>query len=195
MAQSIGARVAVSGGIGRGAATEGIENQKKCARHFNQYRANAGAFELGQTQGQMNPQPDPQLVEAAWRAHANAYGRYSGFAVGAAIRLDNGQVFAGCNVENASYGATICAERGAICASIASGGARPIEEIVVVSDGEVPWPPCGMCRQFISEFAAPDCAVYALGQSDRVRAWRLRELLPDSFGAADMRGDGQDGGG
>lgn len=131
-------------------------------------------------------QPSSELIEAARRAHKNAYGRYSGFAVGAAIRLDDGAIFAGCNVENASYGATICAERNAICASVAQGGARPIEEIVVVSDGEVPWPPCGMCRQFIAEFAAPDCTVHSLGVGDEVRSWHFNQLLPDSFGAADM---------
>lgn len=130
--------------------------------------------------------PLPALLEAARAAHKNAYGRYSGFAVGAAIRLDNGAIFSGCNVENASYGATICAERGAICASIATGGARLIEEIVVVSDAEIPWPPCGMCRQFIAEFAAPDCSVHSVGATGNVRSWRFEELLPARFGAADL---------
>ena len=126
--------------------------------------------------------PTPSLIEAARGAHRNAYGRYSGFSVGAAIRLTDGAIFAGCNVENASYGATICAERNAICAGIAAAGARQIEEIVVVSDGQTPWPPCGMCRQFIAEFAAPNCTVHALGMSDEIRSWRFSELLPDSFG-------------
>ena len=130
--------------------------------------------------------PSPALILAARNAHKNAYGRYSGFAVGAAIRLDDGAIFAGCNVENASYGATICAERNAICAAVAVRGARPIVEIVVVSDGETPWPPCGMCRQFISEFAARDCVVHALGRGENVRSWRFEELMPDSFGAANL---------
>lgn len=130
--------------------------------------------------------PTPALVKAARNAHQNAYGRYSGFSVGAAILLSDGTVFSGCNVENASYGATICAERNAICAAISAGGARPIEEIVVISDGAEPWPPCGMCRQFISEFAAPDCIVYALGSGEIVRSWRFDELMPAAFGAADM---------
>ncbi len=130
--------------------------------------------------------PTPALVLAARNAHKNAYGRYSGFAVGAAIRLSDGAVFAGCNVENASYGATICAERNAICAAISAGGARLIEEIVVICDGEKPWPPCGMCRQFISEFAAPNCVVHALGSGETVRSWRFDELMPAAFGAADL---------
>ena len=127
--------------------------------------------------------PMPALVEAARAAHANAYGRYSGFSVGAAIRLNDGAIFSGCNVENASYGATICAERSAICAAVSAGGARSIEEIVVVSDGENPWPPCGVCRQFIAEFAAPACPVHSLSAvSDAVRSWTLGELMPESFG-------------
>ncbi len=130
--------------------------------------------------------PTPALIIAARNAHQNAYGRYSGFAVGAAIRLSDGAVFAGCNVENASYGATICAERSAICAAVAANGAQNIEEIVVVSDGENPWPPCGICRQFISEFATPDCLVHALGSGEIVRSWRFDELMPAAFGAADL---------
>ena len=126
--------------------------------------------------------PPPQLIAAARAAHANAYGRYSGFSVGAAIRLGDGQIWSGCNVENASYGATICAERNAICASIARNGAQSIEEIVVISDGETPWPPCGMCRQFIAEFAAPNCLVHSVSVGGAVRSWRFSELLPDAFG-------------
>ena len=126
--------------------------------------------------------PTPELVEAARAAHKNAYGRYSGFSVGAAIRLSDGAMFSGCNVENASYGATICAERNAICAAVSAGGARQIEEVVVISDGAQPWPPCGMCRQFIAEFAAPDCEVHCLGTTDEVRSWKFGELLPESFG-------------
>lgn len=126
------------------------------------------------------------LIEAARAAHRNAYGRYSGFAVGAAICLADGAIFSGCNVENASYGATICAERNAICAGISAGGARAIVEIVVVSDGDEPWPPCGMCRQFIAEFAAPDCVVHCLGAGETVRSWRFADLLPAAFSASAM---------
>lgn len=130
--------------------------------------------------------PTPTLVEAARAAHQNAYGRYSGFSVGAAIRLSDGAIFAGCNVENASYGATICAERSAICAAISAGGARPIEEVVVVSDGQTPWPPCGVCRQFIAEFAAPNCLIHCLGAGEQVRSWKWSELFPESFGPENM---------
>ncbi len=130
--------------------------------------------------------PTPALVEAARAAHRNAYGRYSGFAVGAAIRLAEGAIFSGCNVENASYGATICAERSAVCAAVAARGARPIVEVVVISDGAEPWPPCGMCRQFIAEFAAPDCLIHALGSGETVRSWRFDELMPAVFSAANL---------
>lgn len=176
--ERIGARISVECGIGRGTATDRIENYNQSARHQRKYRVSVKLSEMNA--------PTSRLIEAARAAHRNAYGRYSGFAVGAAIRLSDGAIYAGCNVENASYGATICAERNAICAGIAASGARPIAEIVVVSDGAEPWPPCGMCRQFISEFAAPDCIVYALGRGETVRSWRFDELMPAAFGAADM---------
>lgn len=183
MTERVGARISVERGVGRGTATDRIENYNQSARHQRKYRVSVKL--AGMNLVEMNA-PTFRLIEAARAAHRNAYGRYSGFAVGAAIRLSDGAIYAGCNVENASYGATICAERNAICAGIAAGGARPIAEIVVVSDGAEPWPPCGMCRQFIAEFAAPDCIVYALGSGETVRSWKWSELFPDSFGAANM---------
>lgn len=128
----------------------------------------------------------PALLEVARAARANAHAPYSGFRVGAAIRLANGAVFGGCNVENASYGATICAERGAICAAIAGQGTIVIEEVLVLSDGIPPWPPCGMCRQVIAEFAAPDCLIYCANEGGETFVQSFKTLFPRGFGAADL---------
>ncbi len=128
----------------------------------------------------------PDLLEVARAARALAHAPYSGFRVGAAIRLANGAIFGGCNVENASYGATICAERGAICAAVAAQGAIEVREIVVISDGSPPWPPCGMCRQFIAEFAAPACRIFCSNEKGEMFEQSFEALFPKAFGAADL---------
>lgn len=92
-----------------------------------------------------------ELIRAATEAQQNTYSPYSGVRVGSAVLMDNGKIYGGCNVENASYGATNCAERTAIFKAI-SEGAKKIRAIAVVTDLEPPLPPCGMCRQVISEF-------------------------------------------
>jgi cytidine deaminase len=121
------------------------------------------------------------LFEAARAAQERAYAPYSGFRVGAAIRTPEGQVFAGCNVENAAYPQGACAETGAIGAMIAGGGAR-IAEILVVGDGDLPCTPCGGCRQRIREFAGPETPVHVAGPEGVRRRFTLAELLPYSFG-------------
>ncbi len=126
------------------------------------------------------------LLEAARTARGNAHSPYSGFRVGAAIRLQSGAIFGGCNVENASYGATICAERGAICAAVAQHGALQISEILVLSDANPPWPPCGMCRQVIAEFANPGCTVWCVNESGEGSCQPFESLFPRGFGAADL---------
>ncbi len=95
-----------------------------------------------------------KLYEAAKKARKNAHAPHSDCQVGAAIRLTSGKIIPGCNVENASYGGTVCAERGAIQTAVCSEGKISIKEILVITDATPPWLPCGLCRQVMSEFIA-----------------------------------------
>jgi cytidine deaminase len=125
------------------------------------------------------------LFAAAKAAQARAYAPYSRFQVGAAILDAGGSIHAGCNVENAAYPVGACAEAGAISAMVA-GGARAIRAILVIGPGEELVTPCGACRQRIREFAAPETPVLIAGP-DGVRArFSLAELLPASFGPANL---------
>ena len=125
----------------------------------------------------------PELVAAAKAAREHAYAPYSGFLVGAAVLDDQGRIFAGANVENASYGLAICAERSAI-ASAVSAGARRLNQMVVVTAVDPPSAPCGACRQVMLEFGR-DMKVTALGP-DGQRTWTMVDLLPDAFGPEDL---------
>jgi cytidine deaminase len=124
------------------------------------------------------------LITAARQAQSQAYAPYSNFRVGAALEAVDGRVFLGCNVENASYGLTICAERAALFAAI-HGGARQFRRAVVVSDVDPPAAPCGACRQVLAEFGR-DLRVEAVG-SQRTVSWRLSDLLPAAFGPEQLR--------
>jgi cytidine deaminase len=119
-----------------------------------------------------------RLIETARAAQRRAYCPYSHYQVGAALEAEDGTVFSGCNVENASYGLTICAERAAVCTAV-SAGARRFRRIVVATDSEPPAPPCGACRQVLAEFGL-ELEVEAIG-STRSKRWTMRELLPDAF--------------
>ena len=118
------------------------------------------------------------LVRLAREAQDHAYAPYSGFRVGAALLGEDGTVFRGSNVENVSYGLTICAERGAVAAAV-SAGVRAFEVIAVVTDADEPVWPCGACRQVLAEFA-PSLRVIAEGGGRREEK-TLEELLPASF--------------
>jgi len=126
-----------------------------------------------------------RLVEAALRAREHAYAPYSGFRVGAAIETASGALYSGANVENASYGATICAERAAVGSMIAAGE-RVIERIAVYAEGPTLSMPCGICRQVLGEFGA-NATVVAAGPNG-ARTLALSELMPEPFRFTPPRG-------
>ena len=115
-----------------------------------------------------------KLVAAAWRARKAAYSPYSNFPVGAALLAGDGRIFVGCNVENISFGLTICAERVAIGAAIAAG-VRKFVAAAVVADTGVPISPCGACRQVLAEFGVP---VVVLANRENRLVFTMEELLP-----------------
>lgn len=130
-----------------------------------------------------NPVPDTmrkKLEETAARVMRNAHAPYSNFHVGAAILLTNGEIFSGCNVENASYGMTNCAERTAIFSAVAQLGPRiEIQAVAVTNDRGVACSPCGACRQVIYEFG-PNATIFFRGANGPKQA-HITELLPEGF--------------
>lgn len=127
----------------------------------------------------MNPK---KLIEAARLARENAYAPFSNFKVGAALETTSGRVFTGCNVENASYGLTICAERVAIFKAV-SEGERNFRRIAVVADTHLLTPPCGACRQIIWEFCG-DVEVLLANLHGKHETHRAAELFPKPFDAS-----------
>jgi cytidine deaminase len=125
---------------------------------------------------------DPRaLVEAARRARENAHAPFSHFKVGAALETSDGSIVTGCNVENATYGLTICAERVAMFKAI-SEGHRVFSRIAIVADTEAPTPPCGACRQILWEFAG-DIEIHLANLTEDSGVHQLKDLLPLPFDA------------
>jgi cytidine deaminase len=127
----------------------------------------------------MERSPEDRLVAAAERSRENALCRYSGFAVGAAIETEKGTIFGGCNVENGTFGLTVCAERVAIWKAL-SEGARRFRAVALFTAAEEPTPPCGACRQILWEFAG-DVAIVSATANGKRKKYRLSELLPQPF--------------
>jgi cytidine deaminase len=119
------------------------------------------------------------LRERALGAMARAYAPYSGFRVGAALLAADGSITEGCNVENASFPAGICAERGAVAGAVARGN-RDFDSIMIATEAEEPTPPCGICRQVLEEFS-PRLLVVSVTTGGREARWSLEELLPRAF--------------
>jgi cytidine deaminase len=122
---------------------------------------------------------DESLIKAATEVRENAYAPFSNFRVGSALETDDGEVITGCNVESASYGLTVCAERVAIWKAI-SRGKRKIKHIAVVADTEELTPPCGVCRQIIWEFGG-DIPVILANLKGKTETVQMKELLPRAF--------------
>ncbi|MBT8478329.1 MAG: cytidine deaminase [Gemmatimonadetes bacterium] len=120
-----------------------------------------------------------ELRAAARRAMEVAYAPYSEFRVGAAVQTAEGAVYAGCNVENASFSVTMCAERVAIGAAV-TAGERTLSRVYVCSTSVEPVPPCGACRQALAEFG-PDLEVISEGSDGKLESWTLQQLLPAQF--------------
>lgn len=127
------------------------------------------------------------LQERARLVADAAYAPYSRFHVGAALLAEDGRIFTGCNVENASFGLTICAERNAVFAAVAAGAKR-FSALVVVTSSALPVSPCGACRQVLHEFA-PSFPVRCYGQAGEELITSCEELLPHAFVSSDFRSD------
>jgi cytidine deaminase len=125
----------------------------------------------------MNP-----LLETALRARQNAHAPFSKFLVGAAIEAEDGRIFTGCNVENATYGLTVCAERVAVFKAI-SEGARKFKRIAVAADTDILTPPCGACRQILWEFCG-DAELTLVNLQGKTEQFRMKDLFPRPFDAS-----------
>lgn len=129
-----------------------------------------------------------ELMKIARKARQNAYAPYSHFAVGAALLAKSGKVYTGCNIENASYGLTCCAERNAIFAAVGAGERR-FKMLAVAADSPEPVAPCGACRQVIAEFGIPLVVMGNLKEATKTMT--AEELLPYGFGQESMNNKGE----
>lgn len=120
-----------------------------------------------------------RLKKAALAACKNSYSPYSGYKTGAAVLAESGNIYTGSNVENASYGATVCAERAAVLSAVSSGE-RAIKEVAVAAEGAAMPYPCGMCLQVLAEFCAPETPITVIGTSGTKRL-QLKDLISTPF--------------
>lgn len=139
----------------------------------------------------MTEQQIQDLIMAALAARGTAYAPYSHYAVGAALLVENGDIYCGCNIENASYGATNCAERTAFFKAVSEGWRR-FTAIAIAGGMEGHEPvdyayPCGICRQVMQEFCGPDFRIYVVKNKEDYREYKLSELLPCGFGGASIQ--------
>ena len=125
------------------------------------------------------------LFSTALEALENSHSPYSNFQVASAVKMSNGKIYNGCNIENASYGATVCAERVAIWKAISEGAGR-IESILVIVKTDSPWPPCGMCRQVIVEFADPSAEVIITNTAKKWKKMTVADICPSFFGPENL---------
>ncbi len=125
------------------------------------------------------------LVAAAGAVRAHAHAPYSRYNVGAAVQADSGRIYAGANVENASYGLALCAERSAVAAAVAAGEKRVIAAVVVTATSP-PAAPCGMCRQVLAEFGGDDLTVGLVNDNGEREETTLGKLLPHAFRSGDL---------
>lgn len=128
---------------------------------------------------------DKNLKELAHNAYKKAYAPYSKFHVGAAVKTESNACYSGCNVENASYGLTICAERNAI-ANMVVNQKEKLLQVVIYTEAKKLTPPCGACRQVIAEFADENTQVIATNHLNESKVWTAFELLPDAFTPEDL---------
>lgn len=127
----------------------------------------------------ISKEQEAELLTAAKQVRENAYAPYSRFKVGAALLTDDGRIYTGCNVENASYGLSICAERAAVFHAV-SQGATSFQALAVVAELDEPVSPCGACRQILNEFS-PDMLIIMSNLAGKVKRMKVRDLLPCAF--------------
>lgn len=132
------------------------------------------------------------MAQQAYKARQNAYAPYSDFSVGCSVMAEDGAIFTGCNVENSSYGITICAEQSAIT-SLISNGKKKIKAIAIIGSGKGLCAPCGKCRQVIREFATPDAPIHLCDAKtgEVIKTTNIKELLPISFGPENLNITGE----
>lgn len=123
-----------------------------------------------------------QLFELAKKIQTRSHSPYSQARIGSAVLMADGSTWGGCNIENASYGGTVCAERVAIWKAVSEGAKLPIKEILVISSANEAWPPCGFCRQVMAEFSTPETLVHICNKDgEQLKTLSFGSLMPETF--------------